>query len=86
MSRFKKLSHVIWFCQYHIVFVPKYRYRIKCSARSCPFACKSPTQDFIIRISWKNERKDSDSSFPEIPEFTDKEILREPFLVCWVLC
>lgn len=28
MSRFKKLSHVIWFCQYHIVFVPKYRYRI----------------------------------------------------------
>ena len=28
MSRFQKLSHVIWFCQYHIVFVPKYRYRI----------------------------------------------------------
>jgi len=28
MSRFKKLSHVIWFCLYHIVFVPKYRYKI----------------------------------------------------------
>ena len=28
MSRFKKLSHVIWFCQYPIVFVPKYRYKI----------------------------------------------------------
>jgi len=28
MSRFQKLPHVIWFCQYHIVFVPKYRYRI----------------------------------------------------------
>ena len=28
MSRFEKLSHVIWFCQYHIVFVPKYRYRV----------------------------------------------------------
>jgi len=28
MSRFQKLSHVIWFCQYHIVFVPKYRYRV----------------------------------------------------------
>ena len=28
MSRFQKLSHVIWFCQYPIVFVPKYRYRI----------------------------------------------------------
>ena len=28
MSRFRKLAHVIWFCQYHIVFVPKYRYRV----------------------------------------------------------
>ena len=28
MSRFSKLSHVIWHCQYHIVWVPKYCYRI----------------------------------------------------------
>ena len=28
MSRFNKLSHSIWHCQYHIVFVPKYRYKI----------------------------------------------------------
>ncbi len=28
MSRFSKLSHVIWPCQYHIVWVPKYRYRV----------------------------------------------------------
>ena len=28
MSRFEKLSHVLWHCQYHIVFVPKYRYRV----------------------------------------------------------
>ena len=28
LSRFQKLSHVLWYCQYHIVFVPKYRYRI----------------------------------------------------------
>jgi len=28
MSRFMKLAHVIWHCQYHIVFVPKYRYRV----------------------------------------------------------
>ena len=28
MSRFNKLSHVIWHCQYHIVWVPKYRYRV----------------------------------------------------------
>jgi len=28
MSRFRKLSHTIWHCQYHIVFVPKYRFRV----------------------------------------------------------
>jgi len=28
MSRFQKLSHVIWHCQYHNVWVPKYRHRI----------------------------------------------------------
>ncbi len=28
MSKFSKLSHVIWHCQYHIVWVPKYRYRV----------------------------------------------------------
>ncbi len=28
MSRFKKLSHTIWHCKYHIVWTPKYRYRI----------------------------------------------------------
>jgi len=28
MSRFQKLSHVLWHCQYHIVWVPKYRYKV----------------------------------------------------------
>ena len=28
MSRFKKLSHTIWFCEYHIVWCPKYRFRV----------------------------------------------------------
>lgn len=28
MSRFKMLSHVLWHCKYHIVWVPKYRYRV----------------------------------------------------------
>ena len=27
-SRFRKLSHSVWHCQYHIVWVPKYRFRI----------------------------------------------------------
>ena len=28
MSGFQKLSHVLWYCRYHIVFTPKYRYQI----------------------------------------------------------
>jgi putative transposase len=28
MSRFRKLTHTLWHCQYHIIWVPKYRYRI----------------------------------------------------------
>lgn len=28
MSRYKKLSHVVFKCDYHIVWVPKYRFRI----------------------------------------------------------
>ena len=28
MSRFKKLSHTIWHCHYHIVWTPKYRYKV----------------------------------------------------------
>jgi putative transposase len=28
MSKYHRLSHVLRYCQYHIVFVPKYRFRI----------------------------------------------------------
>ena len=27
-SPYKKLSHTVWLCTYHIVFCPKYRYKI----------------------------------------------------------
>ena len=27
-SRFRKLSHTIWHCQYHVIWVTKYRFRI----------------------------------------------------------
>ena len=28
MSRFQKQSHVVWHCHYHIIWTPKYRYRV----------------------------------------------------------
>ena len=37
MSRFKKLSHVIYYHVYHIVWTPKYRYRI----------LKGPVKEFV---------------------------------------
>jgi putative transposase len=28
MSRFKKLTHALWYCHYQVVWTPKYRYRV----------------------------------------------------------
>ena len=28
MSRFEKLSHVLWHCHFHIIWTPKYRFRV----------------------------------------------------------
>ncbi len=28
MKQFKKLSHVVWDCKYHVVWCPKYRFRV----------------------------------------------------------
>jgi len=28
MAEWKKLSHIIYQCKYHVVWCPKYRYRI----------------------------------------------------------
>ena len=28
MSRFQKLSHTVWDCKYHVVWCPKYRFRV----------------------------------------------------------
>lgn len=28
MSRFRKISHLIWHCQYHFAWVSKYRYKV----------------------------------------------------------
>ena len=28
MKQFKRLAHAVWQCKYHVVWCPKYRYRI----------------------------------------------------------
>ncbi|PIQ92085.1 MAG: IS200/IS605 family transposase [Parcubacteria group bacterium CG11_big_fil_rev_8_21_14_0_20_39_22] len=27
-SQYKRLSHTVWLCKYHIIFCPKYRYKV----------------------------------------------------------
>ncbi|WP_028321716.1 IS200/IS605 family transposase [Desulfatiglans anilini] len=43
MSRFRKLSHTIWHCQYHVVWLPKYRFRILTGSirEACEVAIRS---------------------------------------------
>jgi putative transposase len=33
MERFKRLSHSVWDCKYHIVWIPKYRRKELCGAK-----------------------------------------------------
>jgi len=39
MSRFHKLSHTLWHCKYHIIWTPKYRYRILTGAIGESICC-----------------------------------------------
>ena len=38
MSRFNRLSQAIWHCKYHIIWTPKYRYKL----------CKGPIKDEVF--------------------------------------
>ena len=60
MSRFKKLSHTLWHCQYHIVWTPKYRLRILEGAvgqevSSCIRAFSEQKQCEIIELNVQKE-------------------------------
>ena len=49
MSKYKKLSHVIYKCDYHIVWVPKYRLRILTGTIR-----DSVDRDIRMLCEWKN--------------------------------
>ena len=48
MSKYRKLSHVVYRCDYHIVFVPKYRYRVLTGAIG-----EMVEQDIRVLASWR---------------------------------
>jgi len=70
MSRFKKLSHTIYECKYHIVFCPKYRFKIlrEDIAEYCRqqlyFLCK---QKDLVEILELNIQEDHVHLVIEIP-------------------
>jgi putative transposase len=48
MSKYRKLSHVVYRCDYHIVFVPKYRYRVLTGAIQ-----ELVEQDIRVLCGWR---------------------------------
>jgi len=57
MSRFRKLSQTIWHCQYHIVFVPKYRFRILTGevaqeTEACIRAFVEQQKGELVELNW----------------------------------
>ena len=63
MSNFKKLSHVIYRCTYHIVWTPKYRYRVLKG-----LVKDQLSQDIAMLIEWKSSEL-IEMNIP-IPQFT----------------
>lgn len=49
MGNYRKLSHVVYRCEYHIVFVPKYRYRILTGALG-----ESMERDIRTLCEWRD--------------------------------
>ena len=65
MSRFRKLSHTIWHCQYHIVWTPKYRYRVLTGeiAAEVDTCIRAFSEQQKCEIDLSNVPKDRDRQF-----------------------
>ena len=60
MSRFRKLSHTIWHCHYHIVWVPKYRLRIMsgdvgAEVRRCILSFAAKLKCEVVELNVQND-------------------------------
>jgi len=49
MSKYRKLTHVVYKCDYHIVFAPKYRFRILTGA-----IAEMVERDFRALSAWRS--------------------------------
>lgn len=60
MSKYKKQSHVVWKCDYHIVWCPKYRFRVLSGV-----IAELVKADILLLCEWKGCEVDSLSIQPD---------------------
>jgi putative transposase len=60
MSRFRKLAQTLWHCQYHIVWAPKYRYKVLQGeiAREAEYCVRGFSEQLSCEINEFNIQKD----------------------------
>ena len=92
MSRFERASHVIWHCQYHLVWVPKYRFRMlqgpigrevqRCVMTFCQqLGCQiGATEAVDIGADGRPEGTHSDTVVQCISEHAQEAVLGQSFL------
>ena len=79
MSRFKKLSHTIYECKYHVVFCPKYRYRIfggeigEYAKQQIYVLCKQKDMVEVLELNVQQEHIHIVMSMP--PKYAVSEIM-----------
>ena len=78
-SQYKRLSHSVWLCKYHIVFCPKYRYKIlegkaEVFVRNCLYRlCGQKDQIAIEEINIQSDHVHLILSIP--PKYSVSEIM-----------
>ena len=77
MSRFRKLSQTIWHCHYHILWTPKYRYRVIAGEIA------DQVNTCIRAFSEHLNREITEGSQRPRPSSGDGSSESSPFGLCW---
>ena len=75
MSKHKKQSHVVWKCDYHIVWCPKYRFRVLSGV-----IAELVIADILLLCEWKGSEVDSLSIQPDHIHMLISVPQKSPFL------
>ena len=82
MSRFKKLSHTIYECKYHVVVCPKYRHRIftgevgEYAKQQIYILCRQKDMVEVLELNLQSDHIHMVMSLP--PKYAVSEIMGYP--------